>query len=127
MCFSDGEGAPTEHVPKITPDLAATSGGFKGASKGGFAYESMADDKDGGGLSQQKEGSLGLEMQGTGGSNEVDAANREGGQGGVHVTSEEVEPGLWGPNGLLAVPHVKLVLFVVGSVQVRCRGSQQQE
>lgn len=119
--FSDGDSATTEHVPETKPDLTATSDRSEGAGKGSFAYESMVDDEDGWGLSRQRDGSLSLELQGTDGSEEVDGANRGGGQDDVHVTSEKIEPGLWGPDGLLAVPHVKLVLFIVGLLQVRGR------
>lgn len=126
MIFSDGERATTEHVPKITSDLAATGDRSKGAGKGSLAYESVVDDNDGGELSRQREGSPGLELQETDISKEVNKTIGGGGQGGFHEMSETMEPGLWGPDGLLAVPHVKLVLFVVCLLEVRCRSTKLQ-
>lgn len=41
------------------------------------------------------------------------------GDGHGHVEpADEAERGLWGPDGVLAVPHVKMVLFLVFLVQV---------
>lgn len=34
------------------------------------------------------------------------------------MLKEKDEPGLWGPDGLLAIPNVKMVLFLASAVQV---------
>ena len=34
------------------------------------------------------------------------------------MVKEKEEPGVWGPDGLLAIPNVKMVLFLAGAVQV---------
>lgn len=87
----------------------------------------MDDDNDEGDLSRQREDSPGLELQETKSSKEVTKPTGGGGQGGFREMSVTMEPGLWGPDGLLAVPHVKLVLFVVCLLEVRCRSTKQQE
>lgn len=45
------------------------------------------------------------------------AAGDDDGHGHV-VPVDKAERGLWGPDGVLAVPHVKMVLFLVFLVQV---------
>ena len=35
-----------------------------------------------------------------------------GGHGDVHAMNHIKEPGLWGTDGLLAVPNVKMVIFL---------------
>lgn len=37
---------------------------------------------------------------------------------GDYLVKEKEEPGVWGPDGLLAIPNVKMVLFLAGAVQV---------
>lgn len=43
----------------------------------------------------------------------------EGSDGDGHTTNEEGDPGLWGPDGILTVPHVKMVLVLAVLVEVR--------
>lgn len=78
----------------------------------------MVDDNDEGGIYQRREGSLYLEMQETDASESVDGTN-SGALGIVTAHIDKTESTLLGPEGLLAVPHVKLVLFVVCLLEVR--------
>lgn len=43
---------------------------------------------------------------------------RDDDDGYPDIMVENEEPGVWGPDGLLAVPHVKMVLFLAFLVQV---------
>lgn len=69
-------------------------------------------------LSQQGIGMLTRELEETNGRETVNTAKR-GGLGDGYVMNNKKDPGVWGPDGLLAVPHVKLVMFLICVVQVR--------
>ena len=116
--FSDSRGSTAEHVPDTTPEGYAASGRSKSTNNGSLASQKLADDSDGEEISQKRVGSLGLGLQEAGGSKDVDTANG-GRHGEVHVIHVKVETGLWGPDGLLAVPHVNTVLFLACLLMVR--------
>lgn len=69
-------------------------------------------------LSQHSLGMLNPYLLEACGSKTVKTAN-EGGFDEGDVMSVQQEPGVWGQNGLLEVPDVKMVIFLVFVVQVR--------
>lgn len=92
----------------------------KAAGTGGSAYLQVTDGDETGELSQQSLEMLTSDLQEE--ANGLKTANTTGG-GGVtsdgYAASVKPEPGVWGSDGLLAVPHVKMVLLLVCVVQVR--------
>lgn len=97
-----GRGATTKHSPEA----------------GGSAYLQATDGNDTEEQSQQSVGLLTLELQEINGSKTVNTTNGNG-IGDGYVMKDKKEPGVWGPDGLLAAPHVKMVIFLVCVVQVR--------
>lgn len=67
-----------------------------------------------------KVGSPGRELQETDNSdrdNKLIVRSKHGDN--IHGVQGKTEPGLWGPDGILAVPHVKMVLVLVCVLEVR--------
>lgn len=108
---------------KNSPDGARDYGSVKGLSNGtgggSLAYQQITDGSGTEELSQQSVGMPTPKLaQETNGNNTISTTNAGGNSGG-YVMNGKKEPGVWGSDGLLAIPHVKMVLFLVCVVQVR--------
>lgn len=103
-----------------------------GPGRGSLPYQEITDDRKGEPSHTQSSAGthVGLGPQGedTIDDKDVKKAN-DGGEGGgggggddydesLDIVVENEEPGLWGPDGLIAIPHVKMVLFLAFLVQV---------
>ena len=130
---SDSRGGTPEHG---TDDEASDKRTSRASSEGPgdgdhLPYEDLEDGNDGGGLPQQ--GGLSPDSEAPEADNRPEVAVERrpdmigvgggGGSGGGdsdgdYLEKEKEEPGVWGPDGLLAIPHVKMVLFLAGAVQV---------
>lgn len=102
----------------------------KGAGRGTKPYQELTGDSNEKQTSTQSAGTrLGLELQGVYSDDKDVNATKDGGGGGgdneePDATVENEEPGVWGPDGLLALPHVKMVLFLAFVVQVCISGAR---
>lgn len=117
--FSSCGGSTSEHFPKTLQDNDTGDSRSKSTGKGSLAYQEMVDHNDREEPSQTSAHSLSLELQATGGRTDAKTGYGGGHNGDVSVINGNEEPGLWGPDGLLAVPHVKTVLILVCIVEVR--------
>lgn len=85
-----------------------------------LAYEELADENGRGKLPQQNQPSPSSGAQETDSRNYVKTKPDCGHDDGEDDLVEKVkEPGVWGPDGLLAIRHVKMVLFLASAVQVK--------
>lgn len=113
---SNGETADKQKNETSVNDGVLGSGTI-GKDGGRLAYQPMTDDEGEAKISETQLPSVSLEMAG---SKPVHATMGGGhDKGGVDAMKDRPEAGLWGPDGLLAVPHVKMVIFLACLFQVK--------
>lgn len=94
-----------------------------------LSYQELEDENGGDGLPREGSSLPGSDMPETGNRREeavgthhssIGGDSDGGGAGGDgdELAKEKEEPGVWGPGGLLAIPNVKMVLFLACAVQV---------
>lgn len=102
------KGTTEKYSPKGTPGCGAVNCVSNDATSVALACRPIAE---GSGTEQLSQQSVGMPTS------EIKETN--GGIGDGYAMNDKTETGVWGPDGLLAVPHVKMVLSLVCVVQVR--------
>lgn len=112
--FGDTRGATAEELKEEAADIGETTGLSNGTGKGSLAYQSLTGPNGKEELGEETFGPPDLELQGTGNKSGSEFRDSD-----CIVMTDQAKPGVWGPDGLLAVPNVKTVLLLVCVVQVR--------
>lgn len=125
--FGGSRSAAEEAVPEEAPGIRASSGRSFVADKVSLACQPGIDGNERRDQTQQTLGSPDLEVQEITVSNSKGTDSTDGDcDADDNVTNDQEQPGVWGPNGLLAVPGVRMVLFLCLVTQVRWNHEHQQ-
>eukprot|EP00904_Undaria_pinnatifida_P002325 jgi/Undpi1/12093/HiC_scaffold_4.g01791.m1 len=115
--------AADEEAGEDTHTVKETTGLPNFAGKSSCAYQSLTDNNGGEELCLQKVGLTDLDLQGTKGS--IRKNENKNCNGDAVVMSDQTRLGLWGPDGLLAQPNVKIILLLVCVVQALVIGFEE--
>ena len=117
LSSGDTRFAADEEAGEDTHTVRETTGLSSFAGKSSCAYQSLTVNNGGEELCLQKVGLTDLDLQGTKGS--ISKNENKNCNGDAVAMSDQTRRGLWGPDGLLAQPNVKIILLLVCVVQVR--------